>query len=215
MAKKAKSTLLNMFLSLTIIAVVAAGVLALVSNVTSEPIKAAEKAKTENAIKAVVPEFTELETQTVDGVVCNIAKNNGEIVGVAIEAGSDNGFGGHLGVMVGFDVEGNIYGYQVVETHETPGLGAKAGEWFQKDGKGCVVGKNPENNNLTVKKDGGEVDAISGSTITSRAFCGAIAAAYATYQKVMGVNAAVEEVVVDENAVAVDVAEGEAVENVE
>ena len=65
-------------------------------------------------------------------------------------------------------------GYQVLETHETPGLGAKADQWFQKDGKGCVVGSNPAEGALTVKKDGGTVDAISGSTITSRAFLGIV-----------------------------------------
>lgn len=62
-------------------------------------------------------------------------------------------------------------------------MGAKAGEWFQKDGKGSVIGMNPGTNNITVKKDGGEVDAISGSTITSRAFCGSIAAAYEIFKK--------------------------------
>jgi len=72
--------------------------------------------------------------------------------------------------MVGFDAEGNVTGYQILETHETPGLGAKADKWFQNDGKGSVIGLNPNGNELKVKKDGGDIDAISGSTITSRAF---------------------------------------------
>ena len=95
---------------------------------------------------------------------------DGNMVGAAIEAGNDKGFGGHLQLMVGFDSEGAVSGYQILETHETPGLGAKADQWFQKDGKGCVVGTKPADAPLTVKKDGGSVDAISGSTITSRAF---------------------------------------------
>ena len=78
--------------------------------------------------------------------------------------------------------EGNISGYQILETAETPGLGAKAGEWFQKGSKGDVIGMNPAEG-LKVKKDGGQVDAISGSTITSRAFCELINNAYEIFQK--------------------------------
>ena len=185
MAKKAKSTLLNMFLSLTIIAVVAAGLLALMSYVTKEPIAKSEKAKTENAIKAVLPEFDDLKDEEVNGMKCHVASKGGQHVAVAIESASENGFGGHLEIMYGFEMEtGNITGYSVLKTAETPGLGAKADKWFQKDSKGCVVGKNPGTNTLKVKKDGGEVDAISGSTITSRAFCEALEAAYNTFKMI-------------------------------
>lgn len=181
--KKAPSTLINMLLSLTLIAVVAGGVLGLVSGVTAEPIAKANQDKKEAAIKAVLPEFASLETKDVDGTECNLALDaQGQPVGMAIEAGSEKGFGGRLGVMVGFDMSGNITGYQIVQTSETPGLGAKAGEWFQATGKSSVIGKNPSNP-LKVSKDGGDVDAISGSTITSRAFCEAINNAYAAFQK--------------------------------
>lgn len=184
MAKKAESTLTNMILSLTIIAVIAAAVLALVSGVTAEPIAQSQRAKTENAVKAVLPAFDSLEEVTIDGTTCNIAFDaSGNKVGIAIPSGSPKGFGGYLGVMCGFDMEGNITGYQILQTSETPGLGAKADTWFQKGSKGDVIGKNPGTNNLTVKKDGGEVDAISGSTITSRAFCDAIASAYEIFKK--------------------------------
>lgn len=171
-----------MLLSLTVIAVVAGGVLGLVNKVTAEPIAKAEKAKKEAAIKAVLPAFDKLEAKTIDGIEYNYAFDaQGQPVGVAIESGSDKGFGGHLGVMVGFDNEGTITGYQIVETAETPGLGAKAAEWFQKDGKAPVIGLNPAEP-LKVKKDGGSIDAISGSTITSRAFCESINNAYASFK---------------------------------
>ena len=82
-------------------------------------------------------------------------------------------------VLVGFDKEGNILGYSILETQETPGLGAKASEWFQKDGKGCIIGKNPSTTRMGVKKgDEGDIDAITASTITSRAFLNAVQAAY-------------------------------------
>lgn len=188
-----------MLLSLTVIAVVAGGVLGLVSKVTAEPIAKAEKAKKEAAIKAVLPEFDKLEAKTIDGAECNYAFDaQGQPVGVAIESGSDKGFGGHLGVMVGFDNEGTITGYQIVQTAETPGLGAKAGEWFQKEGKAPVIGLNPAEP-LKVKKDGGSIDAISGSTITSRAFCESINNAYAVFKSGNTNAAVVEEAAQDEN----------------
>ena len=193
MAKKAESTLLNMVLVLTIIAVVTAAALAFLNNVTKGPIADAKKAKTEAAIKQVLPEFARLDTKKVlldgdkDSTNCNLAFNaSDELVGVAVESSTEKGFSGHLGVMVGFDAEGNITGYNVLETQETPGLGSKAGEWFQKDGKGCVVGMNPATNNMTVKKDGGDVDAITAATISSRAFCDAINRAYEAFTKVKG-----------------------------
>jgi electron transport complex protein RnfG len=183
MAKKAKSSLINMLLSLTVIAVVAASALAFVSGVTEEPIAQAQKAKKEAAVKAVLPTFDRLEEATIDEVPCTKAYDaDGNLVGMAIESKSGKGFGGNLVAMVGLDAEGNISGYQILETAETPGLGAKAGEWFQEGNKGDVIGKNPAEG-LKVKKDGGDVDAISGSTITSRAFCEIINNAYAIYQK--------------------------------
>ena len=175
MAKKAESTLVNMLLSLTAIAFVAAAALAALNGVTKEPIAKAQQAKVENAIKMVIPDFDRVEDRDVDGTLCHIGYDaDGNFVGAAVEAGNDKGFGGHLQLMVGFDKEGNVCGYQILETHETPGLGAKADQWFQKDGKGCVIGLKPSDNALTVKKDGGSVDAISGSTITSRAFLGIV-----------------------------------------
>jgi len=184
MAKKAQSTLINMLLSLTAIALVAAAALAAINGVTKEPIAQAQEAKVQAAIKAVLPEFDKLKAKDIDGKNINIAYDaEGNMVGAAIEAGNDEGFGGHLQVMVGFDQEGNVYGYSILESHETPGLGAKAGEWFQKDGKGSIISRNPSDG-LKVKKDGGDVDAISGSTITSRAFLSAINDAYKTFTKI-------------------------------
>lgn len=183
MAKKAKSTLINMLLSLTIICVVAAAALAVVNNVTEEPIAEAQKAKQEAAIKAVLPEFNTIEAQDIDGVACNKAFDaDHQLVGMAVQASSENGFGGHLEAMVGFNMDGQITGYQILQTSETPGLGAKAQLWFQKDGKGNIIDRTPDPA-FKVKKDGGDIDAISGSTITSRAFCEIINNAYNTFQK--------------------------------
>ena len=180
MAKKAKSTLINMLLSLTAIALVAAAILAALNSVTQEPIAAAQ-----NAISAVLPAFAKLDDQEVDGKTCHVAYDEqGNMVGAAIEAGNDKGFGGHLQLMVGFDADGLVTGYQILETHETPGLGAKADAWFQKDGKGSVIGSKPADGDLVVKKDGGSVDAITGSTITSRAFLSIVNDAAKTFSNI-------------------------------
>ena len=87
-------------------------------------------------------------------------------------------------MLVGFDTKGTILGYQVLQTSETPGLGQKAGQWFQKDAKGCIVGREmSEKKPLAVKNDGGDVDAITASTITSRAFLKAVNRAFEAYRK--------------------------------
>lgn len=88
--------------------------------------------------------------------------------GMAVKASDPKGFGGRLVALVGLDYEGNILGYEVLETKETPGLGAKAQTWFQAGAKGNIIGKRA--GDLAVSKDGGDVDAITASTITSRAF---------------------------------------------
>lgn len=192
MAKKAESTLKNMLFSLTLIALVASLALALVNNVTKGPIEKVNKEKIAQAVAKVLPSY---DNYTVDTVMVETKKGeqpmvrytavdaDGNIVGKALESWDDNGFGGRLSAMVGFDAEGNISGYEILASAETPGLGAKADTWFQKDGKGNVIGMNPASNNITVKKDGGEVDAITGSTITSRAYCRMIATAYSAFSK--------------------------------
>lgn len=191
MAKKAESSLKNMLLSLTLIALVASLALALVNNVTKGPIEKVNQEKIANAVAKVLPAYKEY---TIDTVTVQTPKGDaqmvrytavneaGELVGKAIESFDDNGFGGRLSAMVGFDAEGNISGYEILASAETPGLGAKADQWFQKDGKGNVIGLNPTSDNITVKKDGGQVDAITGSTITSRAFCRLVATAYNAFQ---------------------------------
>ena len=103
------------------------------------------------------------------------------IIGAAVEA-SSNAFGGTLTVLVGFDPEGNIIDYSLLKHAETPGLGSKAADWFKKGAKGDITGMNPGEKPLTVSKDGGQVDAITASTITSRAFLLAVNNAYAAYK---------------------------------
>ena len=190
--KKLESSLTNMVLVLTGVAVIMGGILAFVNHLTEEPITAqkekalADGIKTVMACKDLVVAKTDEVKQNDDKgkeltyTVYEIQDSKGNDLGAAVES-STLGFGGALKVLVGFDLEGKILGYTLLEHAETPGLGAKADKWFQKGQKGDIIGKDPQEP-LTVSKDGGQVDAITASTITSRAFLLAVNNAYKAYK---------------------------------
>jgi len=211
---KLENSLLNMFASLSVICLIVGGLLGLVAYVTAEPIAAASAKAQADAIQAVVPVEGAVADagQTVEdcgnglpATVFTLTKD-GQTVGKAVKVTTKKGFGGKCVVMVGFDAEGNILGYNVLDcANETPGLGAKMPTYFQteenggKGGNSVIIGKNPGKNNLTVSKDGGEIDAITAATISSRAFCDAIALAWNAVQgksdAVTSATSQVEEVV--------------------
>lgn len=177
-----------MALALTGFSVIAGGVLGWVNDVTAEPIAQANAKILSDAIAVVLPGFDNNPAESpemveMEGVSYKIYKatKGGEFIGAAVEA-SSNAFGGTLTVLVGFDPEGNIIDYSLLKHAETPGLGSKAADWFKKGAKGDITGMNPGEKPLTVSKDGGQVDAITASTITSRAFLLAVNNAYAAYK---------------------------------
>ncbi|MDR0972689.1 MAG: RnfABCDGE type electron transport complex subunit G [Prevotellaceae bacterium] len=182
--KKLESSLLNMLFVLTFVTVIAVGLLAVVNEVTREPIAAAAMRTLNEALKQVVPAFTNnpvAEADTLEnGFIVYPAMDGEQSVGTAVEA-TAMGFGGELRVLVGFDAAGNIYNYSLLAHAETPGLGSKADVWFKEGGRGSIIGKNPGAETLSVAKDGGTVDAITASTITSRAFLKAVNEAYQAY----------------------------------
>ena len=157
---------------------------------TSGPIAATKAAALEQAIKEVTPEFDNKPTEeaymavTADGDSLKIypATKGGEFVGAAVESNTKKGFSGEIRVIVGFDVNGKLLNYSVLQHAETPGLGAKMQEWFRMDkNQQNVLGKNLADGPLKVTKDGGDVDAITAATITSRAFLDAVNRAYSAY----------------------------------
>ena len=181
--KKLPSTLPNMLCVLTLISVIAAAALASVNKITAGPIEENKARTLAEGINSVlgVSDAQVQETKTVQDANGNDVIIYATDKGVAVQAIDPNGFGGKLSVLVGFADEGSIKGYTVLEHAETPGLGAKAGLWFQKGEKGDIIGKNPGEKALTVSKDGGDVDAITASTITSRAFLRAVNVAFHAY----------------------------------
>lgn len=175
-----QSSFKNMTVCLLTICVVCSALLAGVYALTKEPIDAAAAAKNEAAIKEVLPEsaVTIEEERTVEyegqTYSYNLAYDEvGNVVGCAINV-APVGFGGPIAIKVGFNADGVIWNTKVLSQAETPGLGAKCVEpSFADQFKGFDVTRKK----LAVKKDGGDVDAITASTITSRAYADGLATA--------------------------------------
>lgn len=177
-----KSSLVNMIVSLGGISLAVGGLLGIVHAVTEKPIaESAQKAKIE-AIADILPSF---EGNPLDGAVevtpegesvplwvYPAYNSNGDFIGAAVQSYTMDGFSGEISVMVGLDTSGKITGYSILKHAETPGLGAKAGTWFKDPvGNRSIIGSDSP---LAVSKDGGEIDAITAATITSRAFLQAV-----------------------------------------
>jgi electron transport complex protein RnfG len=178
MSKKLESTLINMVLSLVLISLTMSAALAFVYLKTKGPIEMAQKQKELNAIKEVLPEFDSDPTAgrtEKDGVfIYSVTKQN-KLAGYAVKTFTDKGFSGHIEIMAGFLPDGTIYNVAVLQHKETPGLGTKMTDpKFSQQFRG----KNPGAFKLKVKKDGGQVDAITAATISSRAYCDALQRAF-------------------------------------
>ena len=166
--KKIESTFINMLVSLLMVCLVSAGLLAGVYELTKADIALAEKNKQENALKGVLPEFDTIKTDSINGAPVFKAFKNGVYVGAA-SITSDLGFSDQIVVMVGIDNAKNIVNYEVLSQKETPGLGTKCVDWFKEQINGKSISTD-----FKVTKDGGDVDAITAATITSRAFLDAV-----------------------------------------
>ena len=187
MAKK-ESTFVSMVATLSIVALVAAALLGGVYEVTKEPIRLADLRKRNEAIQAVVPAFDSVPAAKIlkygmdgDSLTLYPAVKDGQVIGTAVETFTNSGFSGLFKLMVGFDNSGNITDIAVLSHAETPGLGDKM-ERAKSDFHVQFMGKNPDNFKLAVTKDNGDVDAITASTITSRAYCEAVQRAYEAWK---------------------------------
>ena len=182
-----KSSFKNMVICLFAICIVCSSLLAGVYALTKAPIDAAAKAKNEAAIKEVLPPSAVAveEERTVDFEGASYSYNlaydeQGNTVGCAINV-APVGFGGPIAIKVGFGADGVIWNTKVLSQAETPGLGAKCTEpAFAEQFKGF----DPSSKKLAVKKDGGDVDAITASTITSRAYADGLALAVKVFNAI-------------------------------
>ena len=185
-----KDTLLNMFIAMFVISVVSGGVLGVVYNATKEPIAAAETTKKTEAIKNVLPEFNELKETTIKSELEDAElpfhlayDSDNNFIGAAVETFTNKGFSGNISLMVGILADGTVNNISVLQHAETPGLGSKMSEPSFKD---QFNNKNANSFNFNVKKDGGDVDAITAATISSRAFCDAVNRAISTFENNKG-----------------------------
>ncbi|MDX1314181.1 MAG: RnfABCDGE type electron transport complex subunit G, partial [Eudoraea sp.] len=176
MVKKKESTLINMVIVLFLITLAAGLSLGYVNDITLEPKAKARLAKKTKALELVLPEFDNNPLDQVhrfksdkvkDSIEVYRALKDSILVGMAVTGTSEKGYSGIVKLMVGFEPDGKIRNITVLQQKETPGLGTKMkGEKFIQQYRG----KDPSNFDLRVKKDGGEVDALAGATISTRAF---------------------------------------------
>ena len=184
-----KSTLFNMVAVLFTVTLIASAGVGAVNMITADAIAEANAAATKQAISNVLPTFenTEVSEQTIDDMPIKVytATNSGEKVGYAVESMTKNGFGGVIRMMVGFAPDGQILNVNVLQQAETPGLGTKMADEDNallrsiKDKKAWEI-------EFKVKKDGGELDALTAATISSRAYYDAVQRAYQAYRVAAG-----------------------------
>ena len=198
-----KSSFKNMTLCLLAICLVCSALLAGVYALTKAPIDAAQAAKNEAAIKEVLPAAAVAveEERTVDfegqSYTYNLAYDEaGNTVGCAVNV-APVGFGGPIAIKVGFDANGVIWNTKVLSQAETPGLGAKCVEPSFAD---QFRNFDPAAKRLAVKKDGGDVDAITASTITSRAYADGLALAVKVFNAIASTPMPLDEAAGDEAA---------------
>ena len=186
-----KSTLFNMVTVLFAVTLIASAGVGAVNMLTADAIAEAKALATTAAVKNVLPEFEKTENweQMVGDIPVQIYKATSAdaVVGYAVEAMSKSGFGGAIRVMVGFSTDGTILNVNVLEQKETPGLGTKMCD----EGNVLLMSikdKNPAQMQFSVKKDGGELDALSAATISSRAYYDAVKCAHDAFLLASGAN---------------------------
>ena len=190
MTAKKEASIWRLAIVLTSIALIAALALTGVYALTKGPIEKGQREKKEKALQAVLPDYkgTVRDTVLVDAdneeIPVHLAiGENGELCGAGIETYTKKAFAGRFDLMVGFDAEGSIVNTEVIKAGETPGLGDK----INKDKSDFALQfnhQNPAEFQLVVKKDGGDVDAITAATISSRAYCDAVQRAYDVFMKI-------------------------------
>lgn len=176
---------LKMVVVLTVISSLAALLLAGVYGATKQRIADAERQDFLKGLKTVLPGFEnepDRETMTADGKTLYIGKKGGEIFGYAVESVSGKGYSGNIKILVGASVDGKVLGVEVISHAETPGLGNKIEDKAWRD---SFIGMTADSN-ISVKKDGGDIDGFSGATISPRAVCEAVKNALVTISKAGG-----------------------------
>ncbi|MBQ3750506.1 MAG: RnfABCDGE type electron transport complex subunit G [Bacteroidales bacterium] len=187
MAQKKEASLIKLVVVLTAIALVAGLALTGVYALTKGPIELSQKEKKDKALHDVLPGFSGNIADTVisidgeDVTVHKAINADGSLFGVGVETFTKKAFAGRFDLMVGFDDDGVILNTEVIKAGETPGLGDKINK-SKSDFAKQFNGQDPAEYKLQVSKDGGDVDAITAATISSRAYCDAVQRAYNVFK---------------------------------
>jgi len=183
---KKESSFLQLALPLTLVSAFAGLILAVVFSKTVAPIEAARAQKKQDAIVNVLPGFdipngriekTCLYDNDKDSVCVFLAYSDTQLFGAAVETYTHKSFSGTFTLMVGFDKDGKILQIQVLQAHETPGLGDNINNEKSNFAQ-QFIGKSPASFKLDVVSHGGDIAAITAATITSRAYCEAVERAH-------------------------------------
>jgi electron transport complex protein RnfG len=158
--------------TLFLITAIVAALLGAVNAVTADKIAEIKEEKTAAALQEVLPSsgYDEIAYNGTQSLVSTVyaAADGGYVVEVL-----PSGFGGEIDMVVGVDETGVVTGVSIIDMSETSGLGANAS---REDFRSQFAG---ESGTVTVTKDGGTIDALTGATVTSRAVCRGVSAAVA------------------------------------
>ena len=181
--KPVKSNLFNMIMAMAVVSVCSAASIGYVYQKTKEPIEISKNLKISQAVEDMVGKFNNkpFEEKMVfmnGSMELYPAKENGELTSVGVKTYSNNGFGGKIELIVGFSRNGDINGYKVIQQNETPGLGTKITE---SKFSNQFVGLNAFSDNFELRKNGGQIDALTGATISSNAVVDAVKKAITVY----------------------------------
>ncbi len=185
--------IVKLVIVLTLIAGGAGLLLSLVEQVTRAPIAEQRRQETLKALLAVLPP---IDNRPDDDTVTLVTgqdkkgrelqrvfyrgRHQGTLAGLAFKVVAPDGYSGNIEIMVGVDPEGAVTGLEILSHAETPGLGSKIKEvWFKEQ----FLGKNLDNADWRVKKDGGAFDQITGATISPRAVVSAVAGGLSFYRQ--------------------------------
>lgn len=177
---------MRLMIILTTICALAALSLAKVYEITKEPIANKLREERIKALKAILPPFDNEPDKDAESIALGSNQKNlilyrgykeGKLTGTALKS-IGKGFGGNIEVMVGIEPDGSIYGVEILDHKETPGLGAKIGEAHFKN---QFKGRSLFNTKWQVKKDGGDIDQITGATISPRGITKALKNALELY----------------------------------
>ncbi|MFI3330987.1 MAG: RnfABCDGE type electron transport complex subunit G [Rikenellaceae bacterium] len=183
-----KNSLKNMILSLFAITFASAVVVGAVFQTTKEPIEKNRIKAANEALRKVLPDFDNdaisnpvEKVMEKERVYLYTAKKGEQIVGYAVQTFTKEGYGGKFTLMVGFTPEGEIIKIETLDHQETAGLGDKI-QNDKSDYNKQFIGLDLGSKKAALKADKGEIDAISGSTVSSKAYIDAVNRAYTVFE---------------------------------